>query len=126
MRTKTIIKILTVIAGLFVLNACYYDSEEELYPSMGGECDLSNVTYSNTVAVILSDNCYSCHNSTIAQGSVILDNYNDLKVYVDNGRFWGAINHESGYSPMPQNLPKLPQCELDKIRTWIDNGALND
>jgi hypothetical protein len=47
-------------------------------------------------------------------------------VVVDNGRFWGAINHEDGYSPMPQNLPKLNDCDLKKIRTWIDEGALND
>ena len=125
MNTKTIKLVLFLFVGLMGLNACYYDSEEELYPS-SGDCDLSNVTYSGTIVPILNDNCYSCHSSSFPQGSVVLDNYNDLKTHVDNGRFWGAVNHESGYSPMPQNLPQLPQCELDKIKTWIDNGALNN
>ena len=110
---------------LALLQSCYWDNEEELYPVVA-DCDTTNVTYSGTVAVILDGNCVSCHNSGFAQGSVVLDNYDDLKVVVDNGRFWGAINHEDGYSPMPQNLPKLNDCDLKKIRTWIDEGALND
>lgn len=115
--------LLVVFLGL--LQSCYWDNEEDLYPVVTG-CDTTNVTYSGTVAVILDDNCVSCHNSSFAQGSVVLDNYNDLKVVVDNGRFWGAVNHENGYTPMPQNLPKLNVCDLKKIRTWIDGGALND
>ena len=125
MKTKTLIQALIILTGFFILQSCSSDSEEDLYPS-AGDCDTSNVTYSGTIVPILNDNCISCHNSGFAQAGIVLDTYDDLKVYVDNGRFWGAINHENGYSPMPQNLPKLPLCELDKIRTWIDNGALND
>ncbi len=114
-----------IVLALAGLQACYWDNEEELYPAVV-ECDTTNVTYSGTVAVILDGSCVSCHNSTFAQGGVVVDNYDDLKVVVGNGRFWGAINHEDGYSPMPQNLPKLNECDLKKIRTWIDEGALND
>ena len=125
MKIKALITFNLILTGIIGLQSCYYDSEEDLYPIIT-ECDTSNVTYSGTVSPIISDNCISCHGSTFPQGGVILDNYDDLKTHVDNGRFWGAINHEAGYSPMPQNLPKLPQCELDKIKTWIDNGAIND
>ncbi|MBN2172621.1 MAG: hypothetical protein JW731_00725 [Bacteroidales bacterium] len=125
MKTIRIIRLWIFITGFAVLQSCYYDSEEELYPSESN-CDLSNVTYSGTITAILSQNCYSCHSSNFPQGNVVLDNYDDLKVVIDNGRFWGAVNHESGFTPMPQNLPKLPQCELDKIKTWLDNGAMNN
>jgi hypothetical protein len=109
-----------------ILQSCYWDNEEELYP-MVAECDTTNVTYSATVAPLLNSyNCLSCHNSGFPSGSVNLDNYDDLKVLVDNGRFWGAINHDDGFSPMPQNLPKMNDCDLKKIRMWIDDGALND
>jgi hypothetical protein len=124
MIRKTINAALMVLA-LAGLQACYWDNEEELYPVVG-DCDTTNVTYSGTVAVILDASCVSCHNSTFAQAGVVVDNYDDLKVVVDNGRFWGAINHEDGYSPMPQNLPKLNECDLKKIRTWIDEGAMDN
>lgn len=117
--------LLMALLSVFLFQACTYDNEEDLYPEEP-ECDLSNVTYSGTVAPILADNCNGCHSSGSPSAGVITDNYDDLKVIVDNGRFWGAINHDQGYSAMPQNLPKLPDCELSQIRTWIDAGALDN
>jgi len=122
---RNIINAALLVLAIAFLQGCYWDNEEELYPIVA-DCDTTNVTYSGTVAVILDGNCVSCHNNGFAQGSVVLDNYDDLKVVVDNGRFWGAINHEEGYSPMPQNLPKLKECDLSKIRVWIDDGAANN
>jgi hypothetical protein len=43
-----------------------------------------------------------------------------------NGKLFGAVNHSSGYSSMPKNGNKLPQCKIDEIRIWITNGALNN
>jgi hypothetical protein len=37
-------------------------------------------------------------------------------------RIWGAINHSSGYQAMPQNLPKLSDCNLAKIAAWKNAG----
>ena len=122
---RYIINLGFMLASLAWLSSCEWNNEEDLYPVVTG-CDTTNITYSGTVAVILDGNCVSCHNSSFGQGGVVVDNYDDLKVVVDNGRFWGAINHEEGYLPMPQNLPKLNECDLKKIRTWIDEGALND
>ena len=113
------------ILVLGLLQSCYWDNAEDLYP-MVQECDTSNVTYAATISIIMENNCNACHNSSFPQGGVIVDNYTDLKVVVDNGRFWGALNHEDGYSPMPQNMPKLNECNLSKIRVWIDQGALDN
>lgn len=117
-------------AGIFILlliamQACYYDNEEELYPQQAA-CDTTNVGYAATISIIMENNCNTCHGSDFPQANVITDNYTDLKVIADNGRLWGAVNHENGYSPMPNNLPKLSDCNLSKIRIWLDNGALND
>jgi hypothetical protein len=113
---------------LFMATSCYYDNEEYLYPGNGGiiGCDTTNVTYSGTVAPILATNCNNCHNPASPSGGVIVNNYSDLLVYVNNGRFWGSINHEQGYQPMPRNLPKLSECNLTKIKKWIDDGALDN
>lgn len=123
--TKTI-KLGIGVLLIVLFQSCYYDNEEELYPGVE-ECDTTNITYSGTVVPLMdSYNCISCHGSSFPQGNVVLDNYDDLKVVVDNGRFWGAINHDDGYSSMPQNLPKMDDCDLRKIRVWIDDGAIDN
>jgi hypothetical protein len=39
---------------------------------------------------------------------------------------WSAINHKSGYSPMPKKpRPKLPPDVLSKIKDWISAGAFD-
>lgn len=113
------------VFGLWSLNSCYYDNEEELYPNPV-ECDTTNISYSGTVVPILENNCYSCHNTVNQQGGIVVDNYDDLRVVIDNGRFRGSINHLDGYSPMPQGGEKLNECNLTKINMWLDNGAPNN
>ncbi|MCF8304777.1 MAG: cytochrome c [Bacteroidales bacterium] len=117
---------LLIMLVAIAVNACYYDNEEDLYPMSNTDCDTTNVTYSGTVQPILNANCASCHNETTANGNVIVSNYPDLMTVVNNGRFWGAINHEPGYTPMPQGGGKLSECRLAKIRKWIDMGAPNN
>lgn len=122
---KRIIKTGILLLALGFLQSCYWDNEEELYP-MAQPCDTTNVTYSGSIAPLLDANCASCHNSSLPQGSVNLDNYGGVKVVADNGRLWGAVNHSDGYSAMPQNRPKLNDCNLSKIRIWINDGALDN
>ena len=114
---------------LLMLNNCYYDNEETLYPSTGNNCDLTSVTYSGTVKPILQAYCLSCHSTAAAAGSgngIRLENYTDLKTYVTNGKFYGAVNQSAGYSPMPKGGGKLDNCTLQKLKKWIDDGALNN
>ncbi|MCB0806299.1 MAG: hypothetical protein KDC05_10910 [Bacteroidales bacterium] len=120
-----ILKTFGVVLMLTAMQACYYDNEETLYPDSVA-CDTTNVTYAGTIAPIMAANCNSCHNSGLANGGVITESYDGLKIVADNGRLEGAVFHQSGYSPMPQNLPQLPDCELTKIKIWIDAGAINN
>ncbi|RMF31300.1 MAG: hypothetical protein D6765_01995 [Bacteroidetes bacterium] len=106
---------------LLLLSGCYYDVEEELYPSL--ECQVENVTYTGTILPLIRDNCYTCHDKTSNFGNVTLEGYDNLKIYVDNGRLLGAIKHEPGFSPMPQNRAPLLECEIQKIEEWIRQGA---
>lgn len=118
---KAVFFVITLwIAGF--MSSCYYDNEEDLYPKQTA-CDTTNVTYETKIAPIMQNNCNSCHNQVTANAGVVTDNYNDLKTVAENGQLWGAVNHEPGYSPMPRNGEQLPECELKKIRIWIDNGA---
>ena len=107
---------------LSVITACYYDSEEYLYPD-NTPCDTENITYNGFVAGLMQTHCNSCHNASNPSGSVRTDTYNDLLVVVNNGRLNGAINHLPGYSAMPQGGNKLPECDLLKIAAWIEAGT---
>jgi hypothetical protein len=116
--TKWIVFIL-IIAGIMSFSGCYYDDEANLYP---GGCDTTNITYSGTIAQIMSNNCNTCHNGSAEPFLIITDNYTDLKsISEDNNRLWRAVNHESDF-PMPKDRPPLSDCDLSKIRIWIDNG----
>jgi hypothetical protein len=114
-------------ASLLMLefSGCYYDNEMELYPSLTG-CDTLNVTYSGVISSIMNVNCNSCHDAATLSGNVQTDNYDDLKVIADNGKLWGVVNHETGYTFMPKDRPQLSECDLKKIKIWINAGALNN
>ncbi len=121
------IMLLTLMAALLLImvSSCYYDNEEYLYPDPT-PCDTTNVTYSGSVAPVMAANCNGCHSSSSPSAGIITDNYNSLKVVADNGKLQGAINHQSGYSPMPKGGNKLNACDLTKIDIWINAGAPNN
>jgi cytochrome c5 len=121
---KTIV-ILTLITGtLWLTQGCYYDKEEYLYPA--GNCDTTAVTYAAKVAPIFQSNCYSCHNTSSALGSVILDTHAGAALVANDGRLMGTISHSSGFSPMPQGGNKMSDCNINIIKTWVDAGAPNN
>lgn len=107
------------VAALLSLQGCYYDNEEYLYPGTA-LCDTTNVTYSGTIAPIMAANCNGCHGSTAPAGGIATDNITALKTNMT--RIWGAVNHASGYKAMPQNMPRLSDCNLSKIGAWKNAG----
>jgi len=114
-------------ALLLSLSGCYYDSVENLYPSLS-QCDTTNVTYTGSVLPILRDNCFSCHSNATFESSGSgnkFEDYPDLKVFIDNGKLYNSITHQSAF-PMPLNAPKLETCKIVIIKKWIDAGALNN
>lgn len=115
---------LILVIGLVSLSSCYYDSEEDLYPSAG--CSTENVSFANDVKPILLNSCLSCHNNVSLQGNITLESYYDVISYVPNGLLLGSIKHDSGYKAMPQNATKLDDCRISKVEAWITAGALNN
>ncbi len=112
------------ILALVVATGCTYDVDEDLSPNCS---DIENVSYSAEVALILSANCNSCHSPAGGNlGGIRLDNYDAVKIWVNNGRLLGAIKHQAGFSAMPKNAAKLPACSISKIAAWINNGAPNN
>ncbi|MER3498983.1 MAG: hypothetical protein C4308_10290 [Chitinophagaceae bacterium] len=117
-----------ILLALFIgFNSCYYDVESQLYPDTSN-CDTTNITYSTTIRTILQNgSCLSCHGGTGASGGgIILDTYTGVKTVAQNGKLYGAISYSPGYSPMPQNGGKLTNCDIKKVKIWIDSGIPNN
>lgn len=113
---------------LLSLQGCYYDNEEYLYQHTNAEitCDTTTVSFSAIVFPILDNQCLSCHSGSTPSGNINLEFYEKIEPYATNGRLWGAISHQPGYSAMPQGGNQLPDCQLRQIKAWIDQGILNN
>lgn len=110
-----------------VWTGCYYDVEEELYPGNNAPCTVGTVTFSTTITGILSSyGCYGCHVGSFPSGEVNLQGYANVQSIAQSGRLLGAISHAPGYTAMPQGLPKMAQCDINKVKAWIDAGAPNN
>lgn len=125
-------RVLIVVVSLAVisLQACRFDSVEELYPKPPG-CDTTVTTYMAVVSKIINTNCGvpGCHRgAAVRQGIGDFDTHEGLKIYLDNNRqrFLGALNHEQGFSPMPKGGARLDDCDIQKIERWIDRGYKNN
>ena len=106
-------------------NSCYYDKEDFLYKyANAAPCDLTNITYSQTIVPIMNANCTICHSKTNASGGVALDNYTDVVNHIS--RVWGDINHLSGYDAMPKGGNMLVTCDINKIQAWMNKGTPNN
>lgn len=117
-----LISLTVIIVALLV--SCTYNKEELLY--MNNTCDTSNIKYSVQVLSALTINCTSCHSGVSSPGGIQLDSYNAVRTNALNGRLLGSITHAPGYRPMPDFSPKIPECRIAEIRTWIRNGAPNN
>ncbi|SNC75346.1 Cytochrome C oxidase, cbb3-type, subunit III [Hymenobacter gelipurpurascens] len=113
---------------LVALSACTYDSAEELLSQAppAPACDSLAVTFAASVAPLLQQRCVSCHNTALRNGDVSLETYAQVQRVATDGRLVGVITHAQGYPPMPQNGPKLSDCEIARIRQWVRSGMPNN
>lgn len=92
----------------------------------GGACDTSAVTYSVQITNILDNYCIGCHNSTTASSGIDLSSYSGVADIAGDGSFLGTVTFEAGYVAMPFGGNMLPECKIDIITIWIENGYLNN
>lgn len=120
-----------IVISLLVLS-CSKSNEETQQQNTNGNtggnntCDTVNMKYAANILPIIQANCYSCHGNGLSQNGVSLDSYDKVKTQVNNGNLIGVITHATGYPPMPQGAAKLSDCNINKIRSWINRGALNN
>ena len=86
----------------------------------------TDMSYAQDIVPILEADCYECHSIIANNGNVTLEGHENTIKYVNDGKLLGAINREGGFSPMPKERAKLLDCEIAKIDSWINAGALDN
>jgi hypothetical protein len=115
----------SLLALIILITSCTYDNEQDLFGQ--DDCgDLSEMSLKNDIVPILQNQCYSCHGAGVETAGVNLESYESLVQLAEEGRLLGALRHESGYASMPPSGEMLPECDIRKIRKWIDQGSLNN
>jgi len=118
------ILICITIIGLS-LESCWYDSEEHLYPNPPA-CDTLNVSYISDVNPILQNRCYVCHGNNNTISVYEFEGFQDWLNFVEKGKLLGAIKREGGFLAMPQGADKMPDCEINILEAWINQGKKNN
>lgn len=88
-----------------------------------GDCDTTNVTYALKIEPIIAAKCQGCHSGSSPQGDLSLVGYANVRDQAIDGNMLDAVQHTGNVEPMPFQSNQLPQCEIDLIRIWIENGA---
>jgi len=123
--------ILAISFGLLFLNSCKHTPEVVIPDDGNGNnpeppidtllCDSSNVTYPGTVVPILNTYCISCHSAPTPAGALDFNDYGDVAFIAESGQLLGSINHDEGYSPMPEGGDKLSNCEIALVEIWVND-----
>lgn len=112
------------LAGVMAVpTGCTYDVE---FPE--GLCDTTQaVTFSGDVRPIIEANCAisGCHVPG-GEGNGDFTTYAGLHARVDDGSLLPSIQRLPGATFMPPYADKLPDCDISKIKRWVEAGAPNN
>jgi hypothetical protein len=120
---------LTIVMMVLLISACKHSPDDNISPDDPNNpppidtiaCDSTNVTYTGVVYPILKNNCISCHGGATPAGGLDFTNYDDVAYTAESGLLLGAIRHLPGFKPMPQNGPRLSECEIALIAKWVND-----
>lgn len=113
--------------AMMIMTSCYHDNKEEIYQNFV-PCSVDptvTVRYSADIRPLLASSCATdgCHNSSSRQSNLDLSTYADVAKIATDGRL---LNRVTGNGPIMPPSGSLPQCEIDRIEIWVNNGALNN
>ncbi len=106
-----------IIALAFQLMSCEYHVENE--DLQGSLCN-PVVSFSADIAPLIANNCMPCHN-----GDGTFPAAPNLTTYNGVENVSSVIREVTQSRRMPLN-GTLADAEIEAIRCWIDNGALNN
>ena len=112
--------------SIFLLNSCNYDNDESLYGI--SDCDTNFVSFEQEIYPIISSHCTMCHGGPSPSAGLALETYDQIyqsASYTYNGII-DRISRSEGDPLMMPGSYRIPQCQIDKIIAWVEQGALNN
>ena len=88
------------------------------------DCVFEKMTFENDIKPIIEENCTGCHGGPKPKNGYDFTNPQKFKEIALTGDVYMAITHSEGVTAMPFKGDKLSDCDIKKIKSWIDNGAV--
>lgn len=121
---------LLVFMFTFILLGCVHFSVDNVIkpPPNADICyDTLDVSWSETVQPIINLNCVDgCHNPIIYSGYIDLSSYSSVVIFAAEGSLLNSILQNGLNAPMPYEAAKLDECDIAKIRNWVEAGFLEN
>ncbi len=122
---------------LLLLSSCFYDKYNRVEPVIIHPSCSDSIYNSYTISIqpVIKSNCYSCHSTAVTQsGGLDLEDYNSFKTYLNidfrgDGVYGSMFYHCIIKAPLSKPMPptgKLTDCEIKRIKKWIESGAPNN
>ncbi len=121
MKQTISIALLFSIVSIGIMQGCTYAHKDKVLGN-SGICDTTNTKFAAVIQPIITTYCNTqsgCHGGSNL-GSISLEGYNNVK---DN---YTSILSRIKSGNMPQGSPKLDDCTILKVQTWVDRGAQNN
>lgn len=79
------------------------------------------ITYSLQIKPLIDKYCLNCHASLTYSNPVALNNYQNIKINIDNGEIYKHVFIVKNMPP--RNQPQLTENELKTLEIWLNTGA---
>mgnify|MGYP003336255813 FL=1 len=123
MRPLILLNVLVSFA-VFAALSCEYKKEQLAYPQAPG-CDTLSMSYTKNIVPLMDQYCNNCHGNTNGiekGGGIILTTYEDVNMFAEAGILLDNITWAAGANPMPKDGIKMPDCAINQIKAWINQG----
>ncbi len=141
MNNKYISSLLAILFSLLTFSSCTQD-KGPIAPVIS----IATVSFQNDVQPIFDANCTVCHSTALSQYNAYLDlsennSYTDLVGVISNGYdpvirvvtgdyensvLWGKINESDDFGATMPLGGELSATEIEIIKIWIAEGALEN
>jgi len=121
MQKLQILLYTSLLCAALLMAACTKDKAPVAAPAP--EC-ADTISFTHQIGPMLENNCISCHNSGNPSAGYNFTTYESVAEHA--AIILSAIRHDGGTTPMPQNMPALPDSIVQQFDCWVAQGKQNN